>query len=134
MACASRIPQSLRLAAPRISHTLLESEKQALKKEDDPNSKERLAVIERELAEISERSNALKANWKKEKDAIAKTRTLKEKLEQLKVDEQTAVRRGDLNRASEIQYGEIPRLQAELTKVTSQMDGNSGNRMLKEEV
>jgi ATP-dependent Clp protease ATP-binding subunit ClpB len=114
--------------------TQLEIEKQALKKEDDPNSKERLAVIERELAEISERSNTLKANWKKEKDAIAKTRTLKERLEQIKVDEQAAVRKGDYNRASEIQYGEIPRLQAELTKLTSQMDGKPGNRMLKEEV
>jgi len=114
--------------------TQLEIEKQALKKEDDPNSKERLAVIEKELAEISERSNTLKANWKKEKDAIAKTRTLKERIEQLKVDEQAAVRKGDYNRASEIQYGEVPRLQAELSKVTAQMDGKSGQRMLKEEV
>jgi len=114
--------------------TQLEIEKQALKKEDDPNSKERLGVIERELAEISERSNTLKANWKKEKDAIAKTRALKEKIEQLKVDEQAAVRKGDYNRASEIQYGEVPRLQAELTKLTAQMDGKSGKRMLKEEV
>jgi ATP-dependent Clp protease ATP-binding subunit ClpB len=114
--------------------TQLEIEKQALKKEDDPNSKERLSVIEKELAEISERSNTLKANWKKEKDAIAKTRTLKEKIEQLKIDEQAAVRKGDYNRASEIQYGEVPRLQAELTKLTAQMDGKSGNRMLKEEV
>jgi ATP-dependent Clp protease ATP-binding subunit ClpB len=113
--------------------TQLEIEKQALKKEDDPNSKERLSVIEKELAEISERSNTLKANWKKEKDAIAKTRTLKEKIEQLKVDEQAAVRKGDYNRASEIQYGEVPRLQAELTKLTAQ-DGKSANRMLKEEV
>jgi ATP-dependent Clp protease ATP-binding subunit ClpB len=114
--------------------TQLAIEKQALKKEDDPNSKERLSVIEKELAEISERSNTLKANWKKEKDAIAKTRTLKEKIEQLKVDEQAAVRKGDYNRASEIQYGEIPRLQEELTKLTAQMDGKSGKRMLKEEV
>src|SRR5262249_1322142 len=112
--------------------TQLEIEKQALKKEDDPNSRERLAVIEKELAEISERSNTLKANWKKEKDAIAKTRTLKEKIEQLKVDEQAAVRKGDYNRASEIQYGEVPRLQAELTKLTAH--GQSGKRMLKEEV
>ena len=114
--------------------TQLEIEKQALKKEDDPNSKERLGIIEKELAEISERSNTLKANWKKEKDAIAKTRTLKEKIEQLKIDEQAAVRKGDYNRASEIQYGEVPRLQAELAKLTAQMDGKSGNRMLKEEV
>jgi len=114
--------------------TQLEIEKQALKKEDDPNSKERLAVIDKELAEIRERSNALKANWKKEKDLIARTRTLKEKLEQLKVDEQAAVRKGDYNRASEIQYGEIPRLQTELGQLTSNMDGKSGQRMLKEEV
>jgi ATP-dependent Clp protease ATP-binding subunit ClpB len=114
--------------------TQLAIEKQALKKEDDPNSKERLSVIEKELAEISERSNTLKANWKKEKDAIAKARTLKERIEQLKVDEQAAVRKGDYNRASEIQYGEIPRLREELTKLTAQMDGKSGKRMLKEEV
>ena len=54
--------------------TQLEIEKQALKKEDDPNSKERLDVIEKELAEIREKSNALKANWKQEKDLIARSR------------------------------------------------------------
>ena len=61
----------------------LEIEKQALKKEDDPNSRERLAVIDKELAEIREKSNALKAAWKQEKDLIARQRGLKEKLEQL---------------------------------------------------
>src|SRR6202023_1095473 len=55
----------------------LEIEKQALKKEDDPNSKERLTIIEKELAEIREKANTLKANWKKEKDLIARVRTLK---------------------------------------------------------
>jgi ATP-dependent Clp protease ATP-binding subunit ClpB len=114
--------------------TQLEIEKQALKKEDDPNSRERLAVIEKELAGIREKSNALKANWKKEKDAIARSRELKEKIDQLKTDEQAAVRKGDYNRASEIQYGEIPRLQAELAQLTTKMDGKSGPRILKEEV
>jgi ATP-dependent Clp protease ATP-binding subunit ClpB len=114
--------------------TQLEIEKQALKKEDDPNSRERLSAIEKELAEIREKSNALKANWKKEKDAIARTRALKEKIEQLKLEEQTAVRQGDYHRASEIQYGEIPRRQAELAQLTAQMDGKAGQRMLKEEV
>src|SRR5437764_4529167 len=113
--------------------TQLEIEKQALKKEDDPNSKERLAVIDKELAEIRERSNTLKANWKKEKDLIGRTRELKEKIDQLRTDEQAAVRKGDYNRASEIQYGEVPRLQAELTQLTTSMDGKS-KRMLKEEV
>ena len=59
--------------------TQLEIEKQALKKEDDPNSKERLAVIEKELAELREKSNALKANWKQEKDLIARTRDAERK-------------------------------------------------------
>jgi len=68
--------------------TQLEIEKQALKKEDDTNSKDRLAVIEKELAGIREKSNALKANWKKEKDLIARSRELKEKIEKLKLEEQ----------------------------------------------
>src|SRR4051812_4855967 len=114
--------------------TQLEIEKQALKKEDDPNSKERLGVIERELAGIREQANALKANWKKEKDVISRTRELKAKIDQLKTDEQAAVRKGDYNRASEIQYGEVPRLQAELGQLTANLDGKSGQRMLKEEV
>ncbi|HEX6821642.1 MAG TPA: ATP-dependent chaperone ClpB [Candidatus Sulfotelmatobacter sp.] len=114
--------------------TQLEIEKQALKKEDDRNSKERLAVLEKELAGIREQANALKANWKKEKDLISRTRELKAKIDQLKTDEQAAVRKGDYNRASEIQYGEVPRLQAELGQLTAKMDGKSGQRMLKEEV
>ena len=114
--------------------TQLEIEKQALKKEDDRNSKERLAVLEKELAGIREQANALKANWKKEKDLISRTRELKAKIDQLRTDEQAAVRKGDYNRASEIQYGEIPRLQTELGQLTANIDGKSGQRMLKEEV
>ena len=114
--------------------TQLEIEKQALKKEDDANSRERLGVIEKELAGIREKSNALKANWKKEKDAIARARELKERIEQLRTEEQAAIRKGDLNRASEIQYSDIPKLEAEHAKLTAKMDGKSGPRMLKEEV
>src|SRR6266581_2515066 len=72
--------------------TQLEIEKQALKKEDDPNSKERLAVIEKELAEIREKSNTLKANWKKEKDLIGRVRALKEQIEKLKAEDQAEER------------------------------------------
>src|ERR1700756_2745565 len=82
--------------------TQLEIEKSALKKEDDPNSKERLAVIEKELAEIRERSNTLKANWKKEKDAIARIRALKEQIEKLKLEEQAERRKGNNERVAEI--------------------------------
>ncbi len=115
--------------------TQLEIEKQALKKEDDPNSRERLSVIEKELAEIREKSNALKAAWKQEKDLIARARTLKEKLEQLKIEEQAEERKGNLQRVAEIRYGLIRQTEEELKKVTTQIDGKgTSHRMLKEEV
>ncbi|HEU5336205.1 MAG TPA: AAA family ATPase, partial [Terriglobales bacterium] len=115
--------------------TQLEIEKQALMREDDANSRERLSAVEKELAQIREQSNALKARWKQEKEAINRVRELKEKIEQLKLEVQAATRKGDFNRASEIQYGELPRTQADLDKLNSQMDGK-GNaaRMLKKEV
>jgi len=114
--------------------TQLEIEKQALKKEDDPNSRERLAIIEKELAEIREKSNTLKANWKKEKDLIARVRALKEQIEKLKAENQAETRGGNLQRASEIQYGLIPRAEDELAKLSKQMESQGGKRMLKEEV
>jgi ATP-dependent Clp protease ATP-binding subunit ClpB len=113
--------------------TQLEIERQALKREDDANSRERLGVLEKELAHIKEESNALKARWKQEKEAIAKVRETKERIEQLKVEQQEATRKGDYNRAAELQYGEIPQLEAEVTKLSAQMDGKQA-RMLKEEV
>jgi ATP-dependent Clp protease ATP-binding subunit ClpB len=115
--------------------TQLEIEKQALKKEEDSNSRERLAVIEKELAEIREKSNALKANWKKEKDLIARSRELKEKIEKLKIDEQAELRKGNNERVAELRYGLIPQAEQELSKLTKQMESKAGvPRMLKEEV
>jgi len=124
--------------------TQLEIEKQALKKESDPNSKDRLAVIEKELAELREKSHALKATWKREKDLIARTRTLKEKIEQLKIEEQAEERKGNLQRVAEIRYGLLVQAEEELKKLTAQIDGSSQGksagdgarptRMLKEEV
>jgi ATP-dependent Clp protease ATP-binding subunit ClpB len=120
--------------------TQLEIEKQALKKESDANSRERLAVIEKELADLREKSNALKANWKHEKDLIAHTRTLKEKIEQLKIEEQAEERKGNLQRVAEIRYGLLVQAEEELKKLTAQMDGKPADggarstRMLKEEV
>ena len=117
--------------------TQLEIEKQALKKERDPNSKERLEGIDKELAGIREQSNALKARWKHEKDLIARSRQLKERLEQLKIEEQTEERKGNLQRVAEIRYGLIRQTEQELAKVNRQMDGDGGAsaaRMLKEEV
>jgi ATP-dependent Clp protease ATP-binding subunit ClpB len=114
--------------------TQLEIEKQALKKEDDRSSRERLALVEKQLAEIREKSNALKAKWKQEKDIIAKARTLKEKLEQLKLEEQAEERKGNLERVAQIRYGLIRQTEEDLNKITKQLEGKSGQRMLKEEV
>src|SRR6202049_2601480 len=113
--------------------TPLEIEKQALKKESDPNSKERLAIIDRELAEIREKANTLKANWKKEKDLIARTRELKERIEKLRIEEQGEERKGNLQRVAEIRYSLIRQAEDELAKLTKQME-SQGSRMLKEEV
>jgi ATP-dependent Clp protease ATP-binding subunit ClpB len=114
--------------------TQLEIEKQALKREDDANSKERLAIVEKELAGIREKSNALKAKWKQEKDVIAKARALKEKLEQLKVEEAAEERKGNLERVAQIRYGLIRQTEEELQKITAEIDSKAGHRMLKEEV
>jgi ATP-dependent Clp protease ATP-binding subunit ClpB len=111
----------------------LEVEKQALKKEDDPNSRERLAAIDKELAQIRERSDALKARWKQEKELITRVRELKERIEKLKLEEQTEERKGNLERVAQIRYGELRQAEAELRKLNAQMDGK-GQRMLKEEV
>jgi len=110
----------------------LEIERQALKKEDDANSRERLQVIDRELAEIRERADALKLRWKREKDLIVKVRALKERMEQLKLEEQSEERRGNLQRVAEIRYGLLRQTEEELQKLTLSMQGQG--RMLKEEV
>jgi len=113
--------------------TQLEIEKQALKKEDDANSKERLHVIDRELAEVREKSNALKANWKKEKDLIARSRELKEKIEKLRQEEQAEERKGNLQRVAEIRYGLLVQTEAELAKLTEKTAATK-SPMLKEQV
>jgi len=113
--------------------TNLEIERQALKKETDQNSRERLAVVERELAEIREQANALKARWRAEKDSIAEVRKLKESIEQLKLQQQEAARRGEYERASRLQYDELPKAERQLAELTAKAEGNQA-RILKEEV
>jgi ATP-dependent Clp protease ATP-binding subunit ClpB len=118
--------------------TQLEIEKQALKKEDDANSRERLKIIDKELAGVREQSNALKARWKQEKEAIGRARQLKEKIEQLKLEEQAEERKGNLARVAEIRYGLLRQTEEELKKLTApegQADKSvRPTRMLKEEV
>jgi ATP-dependent Clp protease ATP-binding subunit ClpB len=102
--------------------TSLEIERAALKREKDAGSKERLEIVERELAEIKERSAALRARWQKERGAIGRIAELKEKLEGLRFQMQEETRKGNLQRAAELQYGEIPKLEIELRDLTAEQD------------
>src|SRR6201993_1563862 len=113
----------------------LEIERQALKREVDKASKERLAQLEREIQNLKETSSGLKAHWQNEKESIQRIRSLKEKIEATKVEEQQAQRRGDLNRAAELRYGTLTQLQKELEQANEQLAGLQKNqKMLKEEV
>ncbi|MEO8206201.1 MAG: ATP-dependent chaperone ClpB, partial [Chthoniobacterales bacterium] len=109
----------------------LEMERQALKKEKDSASKQRLEKLERELADKNEVASKLKAQWQKEKQEIGKAQKIAEEIENLKNELEIAQRRGDLTRASEIQYGKLPDLQQKLeTEIKSQ----NGATLLNEEV
>src|SRR5437588_415304 len=110
-----------------------EMERQALKKEKDPASKERLKKLEKELAELKERSNALKAEWQKEKALIDEQRKVKEEIDRLRTDLERAQRRGELAKASEIQYGRIPELERKLLELTAR-SAKTKKRLLREEV
>ena len=92
----------------------LKIEKEALKKEIDQASKDRLEKLEKELTEIEEKSNILSQSWQKDKQSIAQTRRLKAEIDKLKSDAEIAQRRGDLAKASEIMYGRLPLLQSNL--------------------
>jgi ATP-dependent Clp protease ATP-binding subunit ClpB len=113
----------------------LEIERQALQREEDERSKARLHEIEQRIADLREKSSGMKAKWQSEKEAIERMRTAKAELEQLKLQLDQVRNAGDLARASEIQYGQIPELErrfaAEQAKLAElQTDGV----MLKEEV
>ncbi len=130
----------------------LEIEKNALSRENDSNSQERLHAVERELAEVGEQAAALRARWQKERGAIGEIAALKEKLEALRFQATEATRKGDLQRAAELQYGEIPAAERQLRELTNAQDdavaaekqipfgndnqknGTVPNRLLKEEV
>src|SRR6266853_429100 len=102
--------------------TSLEIERAALKREKDAASKERREIVERELAEVKETAAGLRARWQKERGAIGKIAELKERLESLRFQMQEETRKGNLQRAAELQYGEIPKLEAELRELTAEQD------------
>ncbi len=92
----------------------LEIEVTALKNEDDRLSQERLASIEEELAELKDKANSMKATWENEKAEVERVRTLREEIENAKDDLEIAQRKGDYDKAAELQYGKIPALEKEL--------------------
>jgi ATP-dependent Clp protease ATP-binding subunit ClpB len=108
----------------------LKIEREALKKETDPASKDRLAKLEHELADLEDRSNAMAAAWKSEKDQVQETQKLKERLDQARSEVEVAQRRGDLGRASELMYGVIPDIERQLARSA---DGKLVNEAVTEE-
>src|SRR5688500_9399249 len=106
------LPQEIDELERRVMQ--LESERQALQKESDPASRERLQRVEKEAAELRERSSGMKAQWQSEKVGMHVIRELKERHDQLKMEMERATRTADLKRAAEIQYGEIPQLMKEI--------------------
>jgi len=113
----------------------LQIEEQALKKEDDPISKERLKKIEAELAELKDKSNIMKLKWKNEKEQIDKIKQIKKLIEETKIEAERAEREGNLEKAAELRYGKLTGLQKELEEVRSKLEElQKDSKMLKEEV
>ncbi|MEK6591392.1 MAG: AAA family ATPase [Nitrospinota bacterium] len=112
-----------------------EIEREALKKESDEASRDRLEKIDRELSELKEKSNKMKLHWKGEKESIQKIRSVKEQIEKAKIEEQSAERRGDLGRVAEIRYGTLLQLQKELEAENKRLSVlQRDEKFLKEEV
>jgi ATP-dependent Clp protease ATP-binding subunit ClpB len=113
----------------------LEVEREALRKEKDRASRERLERIEKELADLGERRTSMRAQWKREKEFIEKLRSLQQKLEDARQEEQIAERQGNLGRVAELRYGVAAQLQKELQAQTASLaEIQAKGRLLKEEV
>ena len=111
----------------------LEIEREALRKEKDAASAERLERLDRELADLKEAQTRLQAQWQQEKASIQETRGLTEALEQIRLAIERAQREGDYARASELQYGRLPELERQVAAHAQEDEGVEG-RMLKEQV
>jgi ATP-dependent Clp protease ATP-binding subunit ClpB len=111
----------------------LEIERQALGKEDDAASQARLANIEKELSDLKEKNDSLRAQWEKEKRSIEDTKKLKQEIEDAKLQMDAAERDYNLELVAELRYGKIPQLESQL-KEAKEKQAESDNRLLKEEV
>ena len=111
----------------------LEIEREALRKENDTQSRERLAKLEKELAGLKEEQTRLQARWELEKQAIFQLRSLREEIEKTKMAIEQAQREYDLNRAAELKYGKLTQLERQLAEAEKNLQ-NEGTRLIKEEV
>jgi ATP-dependent Clp protease ATP-binding subunit ClpB len=115
--------------------TQLEIEKAALKKEKDKDSRDRLKIIEKELAEIKDKAKEFELRWRNEKGIISENRDIKAKMEKLKHEEEEAERGGDLDRVAKLRYGEIPNLEKALKQANKKLaELQKKEKILKEEV
>jgi ATP-dependent Clp protease ATP-binding subunit ClpB len=126
------MPVELDEASRRIMQ--LEIEREALKKESDQGSKQRLQRIEEELANLKAETDQIKARWQSEKDAVQKLRALREQIEGTKTEIEQAERQYDLNRAAELRYGKLANLEKELKAAEAALTSDGKPRLLKEEV
>jgi ATP-dependent Clp protease ATP-binding subunit ClpB len=112
----------------------LEIERAALGREKDAASAERLKRLEKELANLRDRETALTARWRREKDAVEAVRTLRQRLDVMKAEEETAERSGDLEGAARLRYGTVPALQRELEEKAKTLKRDDAETLLREEV
>ena len=112
----------------------LEIEKQALLKEENAGSRERAGAIEKELAELKSKNDAMSARWEAEKKSIEEVKDTKQQIEDVKLEIEEAERAYDLEKLAELKYGTLPRLEVELDKAKEKADAAEEKRLLKEEV
>ncbi|MEM8963716.1 MAG: Clp protease N-terminal domain-containing protein, partial [Acidobacteriota bacterium] len=112
----------------------LEIEEAALKKEKDKASKERLATLRKELADLGTERDAMQARWQEEKGQIERVRGLREEIEQVRQQVELATREHNLDRAAELRYGRLPELETELASLEAATEGPQEGRLLREEV
>jgi len=113
----------------------LSIEKQALAREEDPASKDRLSKLEKEIAGLTQDRDAMKAQWENEKIDIQKIRKLKQQIEELKIEENHYIREGNLSKAAEVKHGRIPEAEKQLAALSAQMENKrQGAALLREEV
>jgi len=126
------MPQELDEASRRIMQ--LEIEREALRKEDDAASKQRLERLEKELAELRSQTDDVKVRWQTEKDAVQALRELRAQIDGTKKEIEQAERQYDLNRVAQLRYGTLADLERRLKAAEEKLAGNGAPRLLKEEV